>query len=130
MPSGTVKKWIGDKGFGFISPSDGGEDIFVHMKALSNGNDYLTEGEAVEFEAEFSAQKGKVEVVSCSGGYKGGPWSGSQGGGYGRAKGGAGGKGFGGSSPYGGKGAGGQEVCRNFQRWGECEFGDSCKFSH
>ena len=30
----------------------------------------------------------------------------------------------------GGKGGGGGEVCRNFQQWGECKFGDPCKFSH
>mmetsp|Transcript_43106 Transcript_43106/g.124528 ORF Transcript_43106/g.124528 Transcript_43106/m.124528 type:complete len:143 (-) Transcript_43106:227-655(-) len=50
-------------------------------------------------------------------------------GGYGKADGkgwAGGGKGW---SPYE-SGKGGGQVCRNFQQWGECKFGDSCKFSH
>eukprot|EP00413_Alexandrium_margalefii_P017140 CAMPEP_0204534036 /NCGR_PEP_ID=MMETSP0661-20131031/12644_1 /ASSEMBLY_ACC=CAM_ASM_000606 /TAXON_ID=109239 /ORGANISM="Alexandrium margalefi, Strain AMGDE01CS-322" /LENGTH=152 /DNA_ID=CAMNT_0051540465 /DNA_START=83 /DNA_END=541 /DNA_ORIENTATION=+ len=62
---------------------------------------------------------------------------GKDGGGYGKAGGGMGGFSQGGkgkgSSPYeGGKsyGGGGGEVCRNFQKWGECKFGADCKFTH
>ncbi|HEY5604324.1 MAG TPA: cold-shock protein [Gammaproteobacteria bacterium] len=53
MATGTVK-WFNDaKGFGFISPSDGSADIFVHFSAIqSNGFRSLAEGQAVRFEVE------------------------------------------------------------------------------
>merc|ERR1712032_1658940 len=75
MPTGTVKKWMGDRGCGFITPDDGSADVFVHMSALQDGNDYLTEGGAVEVEMGFDEKKGKETVVACSGGYNGGEWS-------------------------------------------------------
>jgi len=53
MATGTVK-WFNDtKGFGFISPSDGGADIFVHYSVIqSDGFRTLAEGQAVQFEVE------------------------------------------------------------------------------
>lgn len=113
MPSGTVKKWIGDRGFGFIAPDDGTDEVFVHMKVLENGNDYLTEGEAVEYEAEWNEEKGKMSATACSGGYNGGEWT-PPNKGFGKGKGFGKDKGFGKGkitylfSPYGGgKGKGG-----------------------
>ncbi|MFF1530475.1 cold-shock protein [Cellulomonas sp. NPDC058312] len=51
MPQGTVKWFNAEKGFGFITPADGGQDLFVHFSAIqSSGYRSLDEGQQVEFE--------------------------------------------------------------------------------
>lgn len=51
MASGTVKWFNATKGFGFITPEDGGEDLFVHQSEIQvQGYRELTEGQRVEFE--------------------------------------------------------------------------------
>ena len=53
MPTGTVKWFNDSKGFGFIAPSDGTDDVFVHYSAISaSGFRTLAEGQAVQFEVE------------------------------------------------------------------------------
>jgi len=48
---GTVKWFNSSKGFGFINPDDGGEDLFVHHSEIkTNGYASLDEGQKVEFE--------------------------------------------------------------------------------
>lgn len=50
MPEGTVKWFNADKGFGFISPAEGGDDLFVHFSAIqSEGYKTLDEGQRVSF---------------------------------------------------------------------------------
>ncbi|BDX07488.1 transcription antiterminator/RNA stability regulator CspE [Planctobacterium marinum] len=56
--SGTVKWFNEDKGFGFLSPSDGGKDVFVHFRSIaSEGFKTLVEGQSVTFNVE-QGQKG------------------------------------------------------------------------
>ena len=51
MTTGTVKWFNPTKGFGFIEPSDGGQDAFVHISAVERaGLSTLQEGQKVEFE--------------------------------------------------------------------------------
>jgi len=53
MTTGTVKWFNESKGFGFISPSDGSADVFVHFSAIaSTGFRTLAEGQQVSFEVE------------------------------------------------------------------------------
>ena len=51
MAQGTVKWFNGEKGFGFITPDDGGKDLFVHFSAISgSGYRSLDENQKVEFD--------------------------------------------------------------------------------
>ena len=58
MATGTVKWFSDDKGFGFISPDDGGKDLFVHHTGIAgDGFRSLSEGSKVFYESE-SGPKG------------------------------------------------------------------------
>lgn len=62
MARGTVKWFNDQKGFGFITPDDGGKDLFVHQTAIqSSGFRSLKEGDHVEYDAE-QGQKGPQAV--------------------------------------------------------------------
>ena len=53
MATGTVKWFSDEKGFGFITPDEGGKDLFVHFSNISgNGFRTLAEGAKVSYEAE------------------------------------------------------------------------------
>ncbi len=58
MAVGTVKWFNSEKGYGFITPEDGGKDLFVHFSGIAgDGYKSLNEGQKVEFEAT-QGQKG------------------------------------------------------------------------
>jgi CspA family cold shock protein len=61
MPTGTVKFYNAQKGFGFISPDDGGADAFVHASAMERaGVSDLREGQKVEYELVPDRKNGKM----------------------------------------------------------------------
>ena len=63
MQIGTVKWFNGQKGFGFIQPDDGGNDVFVHISAVERaGFSSLTEGQKLSFELEQDRKSGKMSA--------------------------------------------------------------------
>ena len=68
MAVGTVKWFNEQKGFGFIQPDDGGNDVFVHISAVERaGMSTLNEGDKLEFELEVD-RRGKYAAVNLSAG--------------------------------------------------------------
>eukprot|EP00405_Crypthecodinium_cohnii_P013406 CAMPEP_0206434144 /NCGR_PEP_ID=MMETSP0324_2-20121206/8977_1 /ASSEMBLY_ACC=CAM_ASM_000836 /TAXON_ID=2866 /ORGANISM="Crypthecodinium cohnii, Strain Seligo" /LENGTH=338 /DNA_ID=CAMNT_0053900591 /DNA_START=172 /DNA_END=1188 /DNA_ORIENTATION=- len=72
---GTIKVWFDEKGFGFVEPQGGGDDLFCHRNSLEDGQSSLPVGTTVEFEAEWAPQRGKfaVKKARVPGGGGGGP---------------------------------------------------------
>ena len=68
MATGTVK-WFNDaKGYGFVTPDDGSEDLFAHFSAINmNGFKTLTEGQKVTFEIT-DGNKGKKQASNIQAG--------------------------------------------------------------
>lgn len=64
MATGKVKWLNSQKGFGFIEPEDGTQDVFVHITAVQNsGMDGLAENQSLSFELE-TGQNGKTSAVN------------------------------------------------------------------
>ena len=67
MITGTVKWFNESKGYGFITPSDGSSDVFVHYSAIEgDGFKTLTEGQTVEFESQNSPKGPQAPRVTIS----------------------------------------------------------------
>jgi len=106
--TGTVKFYNSEKGFGFISSNDGGEDVFVHYSAIEgDGFKSLAEGESVEYNMQYDQQKGKYHASQVTGPNGARPMGNQKGGGGGGKGKGKGGGGFGGGFQQRGFGGGG-----------------------
>jgi len=88
MQQGTVKFWNA-KGFGFIAVDGGGDDLFCHFSAITDGN-ALSAGAVVHFSKGFDAERGNDRAVEVIGGYQE-EWNGGGGGGDRGGRGGRGG---------------------------------------
>ena len=64
MQIGTVKWFNGQKGFGFIQPDEGGNDVFVHISAVERaGMASLHEGQKIGYEMERDSRSGKMSAA-------------------------------------------------------------------
>lgn len=63
MNAGTVKWFNATKGFGFIEPTNGGQDVFVHISAVERaGMRGLNEGQKITYELQRDAKSGKMSA--------------------------------------------------------------------
>ena len=106
---GTVSRWT-ERGFGFITPKDGGEDLFCHFSNIEDGNG-LEPNSMVTYVKVYDERKGKERAEQVTGGitversFGGGGFGGGFGGGPGRGP------------------------CFDWQK-GQCTRGAACRFSH
>jgi len=64
MATGTVKWFNPTKGFGFIQPEEGGNDVFVHISAVERaGLTTLNDGQRLSYELKMDPRKGKSSAV-------------------------------------------------------------------
>jgi len=84
LQEGTVATFFDDKGFGFVTPDDGSEDVFVHVKENPD-LEGAQAGDAVMFDSEYDDRKGKYKGTNLS--LKSGGGGGGGGGGKGKGKG-------------------------------------------
>lgn len=67
MASGTVKWFNSTKGFGFIQPDNGGQDVFVHISAVERaGLSTLNDGQKINYEIEQDRRTGKSSAGNLS----------------------------------------------------------------
>ena len=63
---GVAQRW-NERGFGFIKPNDGSEDLFCHFSAITDGN-CLMQGAEVEYTRSYDERKGNYRATEVSGG--------------------------------------------------------------
>jgi CspA family cold shock protein len=66
MASGTVKFFNEDKGYGFITPDDGADEIFVHISGCAESIQALSKGQRVRFDERISKRSGKPEAYAVA----------------------------------------------------------------
>ncbi|MBB6414126.1 cold-shock protein [Mesorhizobium sangaii] len=67
MATGTVKWFNSSKGFGFIQPDNGGQDVFVHISAVERaGLSTLNDGQTINYEIEQDRRTGKSSAGNLS----------------------------------------------------------------
>ncbi|CAN5344685.1 cold-shock protein [soil metagenome] len=65
MSTGTVKWFNETKGYGFITPDQGGQDVFVHISAVErSGMRGLNEGQKISYDLEADRKTGKSSAVN------------------------------------------------------------------
>ncbi|MEN8723165.1 MAG: cold-shock protein [Alphaproteobacteria bacterium] len=65
MSTGTVKWFNATKGYGFIAPDDGGDDVFVHISAVErSGLAGLNEGDKISYDIEVDERRGKSSAAN------------------------------------------------------------------
>ena len=60
--TGIAKRWVADRGFGFITANDGSGDIFVHYSGIADGRRELCIGDEVEFNIASDVRTGKLQA--------------------------------------------------------------------
>ena len=86
--TGTVASWNSTRGFGFITPSDGGDDVFCHFTNVQDGN-ALGAGLTITFDLVYDEEKAKDQAMNVAGGVQ--EFRGGGGGDFARGGGGGGG---------------------------------------
>ncbi len=62
--TGTVTQYLEEKGYGFITPDDGGNNVFIHIKQC-NGAESLRVGDEVDFEEAWNDRQGRMQGENC-----------------------------------------------------------------
>lgn len=67
METGTVKWFNETKGYGFIEPSSGGKDVFVHISEVQRaGLSGLNDGQAISYELKVDEARGKTSAIKLT----------------------------------------------------------------
>jgi CspA family cold shock protein len=65
MPTGKIMRWNADRGFGFIKPEGGGDDVFVHASEFEKaGLDAPKEGDRISYEVKADQRSGKSAAAN------------------------------------------------------------------